>query len=397
MPAHSAVDAYLEATRFLYPEGDAPRLRSDHDATDSGSATSFVLVPHARSPRLAAPRNRAAAARSMLRFSSSVGGRERAGRIALAAALRVGARRWMADQVDVPCTSGSLASALAEHLGEPVELSLGLGNARANRKPVLQVFSRATGRTLAFAKVGSTAQAAEHVRTEHRNLERIAAAGLPGGFALPRVIAFFEWRAAPVLVLSPLRTRAVQRRLRETEIPRRHMATFAGAFAEGRRPLPEIAAWERMLPRRAAVVDDVLRERLVRVTDRHADLASSCPVGVGGWHGDWAPWNMAWDRGTLQLWDFERFDTGVPVGLDVVHYAVNNAIRSAGPTLSAVRHGLDVSGLGGSRPGTPDHSVVGAYLGLILDRYVGDGVPVEGDLASRVEALLTAYESWVDG
>jgi hypothetical protein len=43
-------------------------------------------------------------------------------------------------------------------------------------------------------------------------------------------------------------------------------------------------------------------------------------VDFGAWHGDWTPWNMAWHRGRVQLWDWERFDPDVPVGFDLLHY-----------------------------------------------------------------------------
>ena len=43
-------------------------------------------------------------------------------------------------------------------------------------------------------------------------------------------------------------------------------------------------------------------------------------VSLGGWHGDWGRWNMGMDGGVLQLWDWERYDTEVPIGFDALHF-----------------------------------------------------------------------------
>ncbi len=43
-------------------------------------------------------------------------------------------------------------------------------------------------------------------------------------------------------------------------------------------------------------------------------------MSLGGWHGDWGPWNMGMGDGVLQLWDWERYDAEVPLGFDGVHF-----------------------------------------------------------------------------
>jgi hypothetical protein len=40
----------------------------------------------------------------------------------------------------------------------------------------------------------------------------------------------------------------------------------------------------------------------------------------GAWHGDFGPWNAAWGTDALEVWDWERFDPDVPVGLDAAHW-----------------------------------------------------------------------------
>ena len=53
-------------------------------------------------------------------------------------------------------------------------------------------------------------------------------------------------------------------------------------------------------------------------------------VSFGAWHGDWAPWNMAAHDGRVMLWDWERFETDVPVGFDALHFELQKLIRVDG-------------------------------------------------------------------
>jgi hypothetical protein len=71
-----------------------------------------------------------------------------------------------------------IGAVVASIVGEPVQLSLGIGTARANRKPVLGAFDR-RGRPVAFVKVGDTAVSARHVVAEARALLAGSARPLP--------------------------------------------------------------------------------------------------------------------------------------------------------------------------------------------------------------------------
>ena len=48
------------------------------------------------------------------------------------------------------------------------------------------------------------------------------------------------------------------------------------------------------------------------------------PVDFGSWHGDWAPWNMGYRDDIVQLWDWERFSSPVPIGFDAIHFAAQH-------------------------------------------------------------------------
>jgi hypothetical protein len=54
------------------------------------------------------------------------------------------------------------------------------------------------------------------------------------------------------------------------------------------------------------------------------------------WHGDLAPWNMCPSPdGRLLVWDWERYEAGVPYGLDAVHHFFQRALRRMSPPVAA--------------------------------------------------------------
>jgi hypothetical protein len=386
-------EAYLETVRALWPEGPAPRLARRGEPRQGELA--FRVVPSPSRLRLLLPAdNDRAAARAMLRFSAAIGARERGKRFAVAGVLRTGSDRMLPHRIDVSTASGSLLEVLGKELGASLDASLSMGPVRANRKPVLQLFDPA-GRSLAFAKVGFSAGVRANVERERAALQTLADHSLPEVFELPRVLAHPDWSGMPTLVMSALAVPALARRLPETAIPLEQMELLSRAFEEPPRRLPELPSWQRLLERRTSVRDEEHRARLAAATDRLTEQAAGTPLQVGAWHGDWTAWNMSWRRGRLQLWDWERFETGVPLGMDRLHYAVNGSFLSVGLTSDAVRHGLRVAGMAGARPGEADHTVVGCYLATILDRYLTEAVPPAGPVTDRVEALMDTLSAWV--
>jgi hypothetical protein len=64
-------------------------------------------------------------------------------------------------------------------------------------------------------------------------------------------------------------------------------------------------------------------------------------LSFGSWHGDWAPWNMAWREGSVAIWDWERSSHSVPVGLDAAHFDFQIALAaSRHRSAPALRHTL---------------------------------------------------------
>jgi len=282
----------------------------------------FAFLPNARRPRLIVPIGApAAAAAALRRYSQALSGVERYGRAALAVLFRTGlGERLLPDRVRIsvpPAASAkpSIEDILAYVLGEPVVVSLGLGNRRANQKPILHVLTPA-GETRAFVKVGDTEMARTLVRGEAESLRQVAALPL-GRIAPPQLLALTSWNGLELLVLSPLATTASRGR---DEIPYDAIAELASAGGVTDGPLTSSVHWKATRASVAEVTDPAVAAQLGSVVDAAERRHGATVFVYGCWHGDFTPWNLQWRGDGIALWDWERFATGVPLGFDVLHY-----------------------------------------------------------------------------
>lgn len=355
----------------------------------------MIVLPHARSPRLLVPAgNPAAASRAMRRFSAALSTRDTVKRLGVSGLLRAGTDASFPDRITVTERAGSLRGYLGEVFGEPVDFSMGLGTARANRKPVLQVFD-SRGRDIAFVKIGGTSETDALVTTEAAALERLAGADLPSELDVPRLLHLGKWEGSSVLAMSVLGTSFLQRPSRQFDIPVQLMRRFHASFADGERALTESPLWERLVSAQAALSSAEVRESLGEALAALHRAGSERPVSLGSWHGDWTPWNMSRRRGRIQLWDWERFETGVPLGLDRCHYGVNVVTRRDGLDHSTILDGLRLAGVVGDRG--PDDRVLGAtYLAVIACRYLtGAESELGAPIAARSLVFLEALRAWL--
>ncbi|WP_242454128.1 hypothetical protein [Bailinhaonella thermotolerans] len=235
----------------------------------------FVLLPSARRPRLLVPRARRAVAAEAVRHLGKPGAR------ALRAGLGwpvIGGRRRLATGED------TIEEYLSDVLGRKVLVTLQVSPPRrANRKPVLQAITPA-GALIAYAKVGCDPLTCALVRNERDALRLLADVPLRR-VVPPRLLHYGEWRGLDVLVLSPLPVAQARRR-----------------------------------------VDPALLASAVR------EIAE---LGRYAWHGDFSPWNLAQHDESLLVWDWERFDDGLPFGFDLLHHAFQRALRRMSPRAAA--------------------------------------------------------------
>jgi hypothetical protein len=300
----------------VLPVARTARRKRSATATDGRQ---LIVLPSMKRPRLIVPAARRPAAAAVRRYGEPASLRAYLGTRGLWLALAVGAGQpFLGDcvRVSAPAGSPAIESYLSAQLGHEVELSMHLGTARANRKPVLQLLS-SDGRTVGFAKIGTNALTRRLVRAEERSLTELRRVGLRS-VAVPSVLHFGTWQDLDILVLAALPVWRRRRPLRAGELPAAmgEVARAAGATAA---PLTAGRYWKGLLDRVENAADRVDRAALGEALARLAERSGTAELTFGAWHGDWTPWNMASTRQGLLVWDWERYAVGVPIGFDVLH------------------------------------------------------------------------------
>ncbi|GAA4373742.1 hypothetical protein [Paeniglutamicibacter cryotolerans] len=367
-------------------EGDIQLARNRPGA----KAVGFAVVPSIEKAILIVPTgSRRASAAALRRFSADLTGRQKLQRVAAATLFGLwGARSPLASHSLVPGSGTS--QGIVEHLsgifGEQVQISMGVGTLRANRKPILQVFSP-RGRSLGFAKVGTNAFTSGLVDREGLALEELNDRTWKS-LILPRVIHRGPWKEGSLLIMSGLSTSPVSAARGLERLRNDVQEELQSAYSTTSMPLAN-SSWfvELELAVNAGPPDSKPFHRLSRAIETLSRKFGELPVEFGMTHGDWTPWNMSVSKGKLQVWDWERFSTGVPVGFDEIHYSLHRHLRHAGLSARAV---ID----GARTPGTTSSVVPLAYLGELAARYLLGGqslhVPaVELKAMALIEALET--------
>lgn len=395
-PSDTTMKPLLATLADLWPDSDGGTVERSRrsPATAVPAAAGFWVVPHARAPRILIPAGNArAGAAAIRRYSAAISLQETVQRLALASALSAGAASaLLPDRVQLGAVGEhSIVSYLENVFGQAVTVSLSIGPARANRKPVLQVFD-ARGRSLAFVKVGDTATATAHVTREANTLTVLAGQSF-STLELPSLISFGSWNSMSVLVMSALNTGPAARGLRLARLRERALAELNEVFAQPDAPLAQTSLWRTLHENQAELADDRIRSRFGECLDRVERQLPDQALRVGAWHGDFTPWNMARRGGRLQLWDWERFEQGVPVGLDRVHYPLNRHLRKAGTTVNTILGGLELGAPGFRDSSSADAVVVAAYLASISLRYLLGAQGEGGEtLSAKSRLMLAALE-----
>jgi hypothetical protein len=390
-------------------------------AGSGNTVAEYLVVPNARRPRLLVPaRDRRLAAAAVRRYAEPTSRLARLKRNAVVAALRTGASAALLRdrvRVDDPASTDTFERHLATVLGDGLALSVHIGPARANRKPVVQVLDR-SGHTVAFVKLGTTALTRQLVRAETTALVALGHAGLTT-IAVPKVLHTGQWHGHEVLIQQALpvwRTRVPLTGPRLVAA----MKELAGCCGTRRGPLDGSGYATRLRARLDAVADQPEgRQLAVAATAVFAAAAGGAPapratgsphpgpgvrLAFGAWHGDWAPWNMATLDDALLVWDWERFTPGVPMGFDALHHDLQCRLTEAdGDARAAVDAMLAAAGRLLLPFGVADDRAVEVtallYLIDLATRYVADRQAEAGArlgvlgtwllpaLLARVEAL----------
>jgi hypothetical protein len=298
--------------------------------------TEYLVVPDARKPRLLVPNtSRRVAAAAVRRYAEPQSRSARLKRDAVVAALRTGASGvLLRDRIRITGpVSESINGHLHEALGRELSVSIHIGPARANRKPVLQLISP-EGETFGFGKLGTGPLTRQLVRAETASLGVLSRSGL-SQLAVPTVLHAGQWRGLEVLIQSALPVWLPRAPLSRDRL-NAAMLDIAGCRGYYSGTLVGSAYWAELRGRLAAVGDRPEGVALTAAAELLASHSGQHSLRYGAWHGDWAPWNMANLADKLLVWDWERFATGVPVGFDAIHHELQRRIQSSDDAAGAV-------------------------------------------------------------
>lgn len=371
----SAGDAELrgeylrQVLAVLYPQCSSEPNRGQRIAD-------YLVVPDARRPKLLVPMgSRRVAVAAVRRFSEPQTRLARLKRHAVVLALRSGT--WPAllrDRVRLcaPDPVDTIDGYLTEKLGRELSLSVHIGPARANRKPVLQLLDR-TGETIGFAKLGTGPLTRRLVRAEtaaltalsHLKLEKVK---------VPSVLHAGQWQRHQVLVQTPLPVWLPREPLTGHALIEA-MREVAGACGFTRGWLATSPYWADLRNRLSQLDDQVEGLDLAAAARKLVETCSDLGLRYGSWHGDWAPWNMAQTTGGLLVWDWERFTTGVPLGFDALHHDLQRRLAGGADPREAVEQTVRGAGwLLAPFEVIPDSAEVTALLYLVdlAARYLAD-------------------------
>src|SRR6516225_7552560 len=251
----------------------------------------FVLIPGARHPRLLVPAVPRTAAAALRQYGQPRSWAARMGVAAFALGLASGlGGRVLGVRVRVtaPPDAESIESYLKTVFSPDIRVSVRLGPARANRKPVLQLHT-ASGESVGFVKIGFNALTRDLVRAEAASLAWLERTGL-GRISVPRVLHHGQWHGMDVLVLSSLPVWQ-RRRVLSTAQLSAAMGTVAkvGGLQQG---AGASDAYLRQLRERLATADPgAERTALLEALDTLAATGDCAGLTFGAWHGDWSPWN----------------------------------------------------------------------------------------------------------
>jgi hypothetical protein len=376
----SVSGALLDAAAAVWPGAD--RVSVVRRPWSAEGTRDYLVLPHVVSPRWLLPADAPHTAAALADQGS--GPLRRLAARGLALAHRSGVvRRLPVRRLRVrDGNDDSLVALLREAFGENVEVGVRLAAWDQARGLVVRVFDPA-GTTLAFGRLGVDDHGRAAVRSERHGLSRASDLGLRT-VVPPTLIGVPQWRGDDVLLLAPLTPVGTQ--APDSHVPVDAIMELAHAGASRAARLTSSGWWSSVTYRLALVEDGALRTQL-DVARRALAASGTTELQLGAWHGDWTPWNMAYDGRRVLLWDWEHFAEDVPVGFDMLHYLAQHMRVSRGTNSTAeqawrARGGELVSEAAGLAAAESD-LVVLAYLLEVNLRFVLDRQGTPAATAAR--------------
>ena len=321
-PATTGDASYAtEVARLLWPEPwGAPQVTRTRRRRGLPHRDAYVF-PSTRRPRLLVPVDVPGAAsmlRRLGRDDSSLAGPARRLLERTVGSPAFALTHWPVLRVDAAHgPADSIEHHLAGCFGTLVRVGVVLGTRRVNQKPVLQIFD-IHGRLRGYAKIGHNDLTAELIRHEAAALATVGSRR-PVTFRVPEVVHHGQWSGLEVLVLSALTTSGPAKI--SPAVRSAAMREVADLTCTGDARLAGSGFWARLRADADRLADQPAGRRLGAAAAALERTHGDELVALGGWHGDWADWNMGVGDGVLKVWDWERFDPQVPLGFDGLHHA----------------------------------------------------------------------------
>jgi hypothetical protein len=367
----------------------------------------YGVVPSARRPRLLVPMHAAGARRGAFwQFNDGMTRRARMTKSAAGVAAALAGRVAIRDRIHLHVVVGRSLDDLADVLPEAmlaaalgrdeVAVAITFGSPRPNRKPVLEAMER-DGTPLGYMKVAWNDLTERLVANEADVLRRWAEAP-PATFRVPRLALDGRWRERRIAVTHAFR-HSIARHAPLDALPEPNVLhEVASRGGVGTRSVSSLELWHAIRESLSRSGSD--GDGMVALATRFDETFGDLELAAGAWHGDLAPWNMSRTRRGLTIWDWERSRSGVPVGLDLVHFTIQLGIhRSRLDVAAAARRAAADVGRPRSAMGVAEEAwraIVPLYLFELYRRYL-DGMrqDVLGAEAQMLRAIAAAIESAV--
>jgi thymidylate kinase len=325
------------------------------------------------------PRRAAAAA---LRLYPAQNLKARAAKSCLAAGLLTGLLQPLLPQGEGDWAAEPRSACLLEFLKEVLGrrdlcFAISLGTPGGHRKPVIQVHE-ASGRILAYAKIGWNEPTRELVRHEADMLQRLPAERFKC-LALPRMLYQGQWHERLVCVQSVPEMKVIR-------APSVLTLAFLEALSELAAldtqliPLAKSSFWENLMcwtgSMENACYGTVLREVLKRIRDRLGERE----LPFHFCHGDFVPWNALVAGGRPFLFDWEYARGHWLPGYDLFHFLIQaRLLLKKWPPSRIFREVLELATRSGAiktywqRLEIEERRVVSLLLLYLLERVVYHG------------------------
>jgi len=390
---HHRADEPLLRARYLNEVLDV--LYPGHTSVPAGTegiTREFVVLPNARRPRLLVPvADRRLTAPVIGQLTKTRGRPSRVARRAAVAMLRVGVGRvllrdkvHLARRASLPRRTDTIDEYVNRVLGGRYTVAIHIAPARANRRPVLRLVDP-HGVLVGVATLGTTTLSRQLVRAEATALTALAHARLET-LTVPKVLHAGTWRDNELLIQSPLPVWRTPLPVTPASLTAA-MREVAGCCGMHRAPLAESRYWLALRERLELLADAPEGRRLLRMASAFVDAQPDLALRLGAWHGDWTAWNSAATGEGLLVWSWERFATDVPVGFDILHHALHQALDAAAAGRATSADAVLAATLEQAPAhlfafGVPDHAAARAiarlYLFDISARYLADRLTIVG-------------------